>query len=86
MQALKDCRKFILGLAEKAFAWKWGVPYDDAVLHLNDPAGCTTCSAEKQACCTWPDIDFKARQLGMDYYVALRYYREAKQKVDDLGG
>ncbi len=87
LQALKDCRKFILGLAEKAFVWKWGVSYDDAVLYLNDPKGCTTCSAEKQSCCTWPDIDYKARQLdtdGLSYYFILRLYREAKQKVADL--
>jgi len=83
LQALKDCREFILGLAGDAFTWKWGVSFDDAVLHLNDPRGCTTCG-DKIAGCTYPDIDFKARQLGMDYYVALRYYREAKQKVADL--
>lgn len=85
LQALKDCREFILGLAEDAFTWKWGVDFATAEAHLNDPRGCTTCG-DKTIGCTYPDIDFKARQLGMDYYVALRYYREAKRKVDDLEG
>lgn len=85
LQALRDCREFILGLAEDAFTWKWGVDFATAEAHLNDPRGCTTCG-DKTIGCTYPDIDFKARQLGMDYYVALRYYREAKRKVDDLEG
>ncbi len=82
-KALMDAWNFIFDLAERAFEEIWGASYDDALLFLNDPRGCSTCKTEKG--CTFPDIDFKARQLGMEYYFILRQYRYVKGMVDSLG-
>lgn len=80
--ALKGAWSCVFELAGKAFEEVWGVPYQTALDHLNDNLGCTTCTPRV---CTYPDIDFKARQLGMAYYYILRDYREVKRMLDNLG-
>ena len=79
-QSLKEAWQFIFKLVGDAFIWKWGTDYDNAILYLNDSQGCPSCATTKG--CTYPDIDFKARQLGMDYYFILREYRRVKDIVD----
>ncbi len=58
-------------LARAAFRYIWGLP-DTATdplayakEHLNDNLGCTTCGPRT---CTYPDLRFKALQLGTGYY------------------
>jgi len=58
-------------LVAKAFKFIWGVDYQTALIHLNDNLGCTTCTPRT---CTYPDLPFKARQLGMQYWAILRDY------------
>lgn len=69
----KQAAQYVLDLAKKNFRTIWGLPegvdpIPYATEHLNDNLGCTTCAAGG---CTYPDLMFKARQLGMGYYTAL---------------
>lgn len=72
-EGFKQASKYVLELAKKNFRTIWGLPegvdpIPYATEHLNDNLGCTTCAAGG---CTYPDLMFKARQLGMGYYTAL---------------
>jgi hypothetical protein len=74
-QAMKDAQALLLKLADNAFKSIWGASYKDAWTFLNDPLGrgCPTCP-DTQKGCTYPDLKYKARQLGMNYYTALLDY------------
>ncbi len=74
-QAWRDCQKFVFKLAGEAFKSIWGVSYDDAVKYLNDPKGCSTCEWKG---CTYPDLKYKSRQLGIGYYSALLDYERMR--------
>lgn len=72
-EGFKNAAQYVLALAKKNFRTIWGLPegvdpIPYATEHLNDNLGCTTCAAGG---CTYPDLMFKARQLGMGYYTAL---------------
>jgi hypothetical protein len=93
-QAKLDCWEFILILANRCFSFIWGLKDEQgnlleegaeeyAIEHLNDAAGCTTCSAQWRGC-KWPDVDFKARQVGMEFYVALRNLRHVKKTIEEV--
>jgi hypothetical protein len=72
---MKQARSLLLKLADAAFKSIWGASYKDAWTYLNDPLGrgCLTCP-DAQKGCTYPDLKYKARQLGMSYYTALLDY------------
>ena len=71
----KQARALLLKLADAAFKSIWGASYKDAWTYLNDPLdrGCPTCP-DTQKGCTYPDLKYKARQLGMGYYTTLLDY------------
>lgn len=96
IQAQIDCWNFILVLANRCFSHIWGVqdekgmPLEEgceeyAIKHLNDRAGAPNMPGEFRKC-TWPDIDFKARQIGMEFYVSLLNLRTVKKKLEELVG
>lgn len=71
-EGFKQAAKFVLDLAKQNFRTIWGLPKDAdpipyATEHLNDNLGCTTCAAGG---CTYPDLRFKALQMGQGYYTA----------------
>jgi hypothetical protein len=72
---MKQARALLLKLADAAFKSIWGASYKDAWTYLNDPLarGCPTCP-DAQKGCTYPDLKYKARQLGMAYYTTLLDY------------
>ncbi len=76
--AVDTANKALLTLAGNAFKEIWGVSYEDANKYLNDPKGCTTCGTQT---CTFPDLKFKARQLGMGYYTALLDYERVLDTI-----
>lgn len=94
IKAEKDCWTFILMLANRCFSHIWGLKDETgnlleegaeeyAIKHLNDPSGCTTCG-KKWAGCTWPDLPFKARQIGMEFYASLLNLHTVKMKIEEL--
>lgn len=89
-----ECWKYILTLANRCFSFIWGIRdkngkiFEDgaeeyAKEHLNDPSGCPNCDS-KWKNCHWPDLDFKARMVGMRFYKALLDLRHAKKTLDAL--
>jgi len=81
VEALRDAWTCIAELVDEAFEEIWGVDFQTANEHLNDDLGCTTCVKRT---CTYPDIDFKARQMGMAYYYILRDYRDVHETLESL--
>jgi hypothetical protein len=71
----KDAKNLLMSMADDAFKGIWGCSYKDAWTYLNDPLerGCPTCNGTTKSC-TYPDLKYKARQLGMEYYTALLDY------------
>jgi hypothetical protein len=80
-QAQRDAWACVFELAGKAFTEIWGVSFQVALDHLNDDGGCTTCGTRT---CYYPDIDFKARMLGMEYYASLLDYRKTLSILNSL--
>ncbi len=72
IQAHRDAIDEMISYAEDSFCEIWGIPGSVgnpiayATEHLNDDFGCTTC--KRPAGCTYPDLAFKARQMGEGYY------------------
>ena len=75
-QEAKDLLKRLCG---DYFKSVWGATYDEANLYLNDPLGrgCLTCTASQKGC-TYPNLKYKAQQLGEGYYKALLEYESAQ--------
>jgi len=84
IKARRDCADLLIELGETAFKEIWGVSIDYAEKHLNDESGCTTCG-DKARGCTYPDLKFKARQLGMHYYAVLLELERLYRNRADLG-
>jgi len=84
VKARRDCADLLIELGEAAFKEIWGVSIDYAEKHLNDESGCTTCG-DKAKGCTYPDLKFKARQLGMHYYAVLLELERLYRNRSDLG-
>jgi hypothetical protein len=80
----RECADLLVELGEDAFKEIWGVNLKEATEHLNDPAGCTTCG-DKPSGCTYPDLYFKARHLGMSYYAILRELSRIYANWQNLG-
>jgi len=75
IQAHKDALDALIGYAKESFREIWGLPANVdpityATEHMNDNLGCMTCG-NKTIGCTYPDLEFKARQLGEGYYISL---------------
>ena len=71
-EGFKNAAQYVLDLAKQNFRTIWGLPegvdpIPYATEHLNDNLGCTTCAAGG---CTYPDLRFKAMQMGTGYYAA----------------
>jgi len=73
-QALKDAKALLLRLAGAAFKGIWGASYQDAWTYLNDPLGRGAPKSTAQLICTYPDLKYKAQQLGTGFYTALLDY------------
>ncbi|MCJ7515074.1 MAG: hypothetical protein MUO89_03765 [Dehalococcoidia bacterium] len=95
-QAEKDCWRYILILANRCFSKIWGLTDNNGKLreegalkfakdHLNDPTGAPN-TPQKWKGCHWPDIEFKARMIGMQFYKGLLDLRHAEKKFEELGG
>jgi hypothetical protein len=91
-----ECWKYILILANRCFSKLWGLidsngkPREEGALkfaqdHLNDPSGCLNCPAKWRGC-HWPDIEFKARMIGMQFYKGLLDLRHAQKTYEEKGG
>lgn len=82
IEALKEAWQFINVLGGKAFEEIWGTTYEQAMLTKGQ--SCSTCDPQKWSGCTFPDLDFAARQFGMEFYFILRQFREAKETLSRM--
>jgi hypothetical protein len=73
---------FMFKLCEDYFKSIWGCSWQEANTMLNDPLGrgCPTCTESNARGCTYPNLKYKAMQLGEGYYKAYLEYESALSK------
>jgi hypothetical protein len=78
----KGAKLQMFKLVEDYFKSIWGCSWKEANDFLNDPLGrgCPTCTDVSSRGCTYPNLKYKAMQLGEGYYKAYLEYDSAISK------